>query len=246
MISQLIKYCLPHLTTLIIITDNTSIPPSKAFSPLFYYNCFPSLKQISILTLTKYHLRKEEGLSKVENQEKVDGIRQEGSNDQKLVNKDVEQKETSKTSSQVKDQSISNDVLPISVHVLTNRKDCAVKTILSKHDKFKPQGKFYNGELVYSYKAEVDVIDYDNASYYALVVTIHDDNENRLANMQPSSQKILYKDHYYPAIFTDINSQNKCSAVVTDVEYLFTFYNRSCEKSEYWSTIIPWSIIICL
>lgn len=216
MISQLIKYCLPHLTTLIIITDNTSIPPSKAFSPLFYYNCFPSLKQINILTLTDYPSRKEEGLSKVENQEKVDGIRQEASNDQKLVNEDVELKETSKTSSQVKDQSV-NDVLTITDGISTNKKDCAVKTMLSQHDKFKPKGKFYVGELMFSYEAKTDVVDYDNASYYALVVTIHDDNENRLANMEPSSQTILYKDYYYPAILTGINRQNKCSAVVTDV-----------------------------
>lgn len=157
-------------------------------------------------------------MSRVEDQEKVDkAMRQKESKAQKLVNEGVEQKETSETSSQVEDQSLNNDVLPITDGVSTNKKDCAVKTMLSKHDKFKPKGKFYVGELIYSYEAKTDVVDYDNDSYYALVVTINDCNNNRLANIQPSSQKILYKDHYYPAILTGINRQNKCSAVVTDV-----------------------------
>lgn len=50
-VSQLNSVCLPHLSTLFIITDDDSIPKPSVFAPLFQYNCFPCLKQISILRL---------------------------------------------------------------------------------------------------------------------------------------------------------------------------------------------------
>ena len=60
-VSTLSAFCLPHLTTLYIITGDDSIPEPSAFSPLFYYNCFPSLNQISIMRLKEEHQDKLHG-----------------------------------------------------------------------------------------------------------------------------------------------------------------------------------------
>lgn len=53
-VSQLSNYCLPHLTTLIIITGENSLPKPSVFSQLFQYNSFPCLNEIRILTKKNY------------------------------------------------------------------------------------------------------------------------------------------------------------------------------------------------
>lgn len=245
-ISQLCEYCLPYLTTLLIVTDSTHIPQSRAFSPLFYYNCFPSLKHINILTLTEYPLRKD-SLSGVDNKKIVDDtIQQEKSEEQSVADEAIEQKASSEASSQVNSESLNNGVLRTNDGISTKNKDCAVKTMLSQHEKFKPKGTFYSGDLEYTYEAKTADVDYENDSYHALVVTIHDWNESRFSNREPYSQRIRYKGRYYYANFSCINRQHKCSDVVIDVSFVVVFKHRSYDKSEYWNTISTCGITICL
>lgn len=59
---DLSDYCLPYLTTLYIVNGDNSRP--SEFFELFEYNCFPSLKKISLL-VSKDNSLKTEGFDKI-------------------------------------------------------------------------------------------------------------------------------------------------------------------------------------
>lgn len=192
-VSQLSAVCLPHLTTLFIIADNDSIPEPSAFSPLFEYNCFPCLKQISILRLREAASRRIEEVitetnkldNAVDSQVGVQKVKEEELCVSSIRNESQTHSDEELYGPNEIDLSITSSSLGITIVLVTYLDNNRVENLQIGQLEFAVDCENNNAMCTEEYSASIS---------YRFTCK----SDNRLANLPGGPYKFMYKKVLYP------------------------------------------------
>lgn len=242
-VSQLSNVCLPHLTTLFIIINDDSIPEPGTFSPLFEYNCFPSLKQISILTLKEdYAIEKKEVIDV--KKEVVDTSSTSTNDATNVIDQILSQSNDSKLVSDVKDSQITdstnNQGVAVNEHQGLSeepnvKEDRDVNPHSNDAQPVDPQPQLSshvnndNGELQidklqYEVTRDSNDVNYRNDLYTSVSYMYRCKSEDRLANLPGGPFKFRYKQTCYSFDVSSSDSVEQLKNVIIEVTYSHTTY----------------------